>query len=105
MSGCSSSDTAESGDAAAERRKATNLLVSLIRSLATERGRNADFGEQAVRVSKNLNAQDALDQKVVDYVSPSVDDLLSKIDGRKVDVNGKQVTLDTRDATPHNVDL
>lgn len=92
------SGTPESGDAAALRRKATNLLVSQIRNLADERGRNADFGERAVRESANLQAQAALDQKVVDVLAPNVTDLLDKVDGRRVKINGEQVTLRTKDA-------
>ena len=91
--------TPESGDAAALRRKTTNLLVSQIRDLATHRGRNADFAERAVRESANLGAQAALDQDVVDVVAISLDDLLEKADGRLVDVNGTGVTLSTKGAT------
>ncbi len=99
----SGSSTPESGDAAAERRKVTNLLVSQIRNLADERHRNADFGEKAVRESANLGAQAALDQHVVDILSPSVDDLLSQADGKQVSVNGQTVTLKTKGATQHNI--
>ncbi len=101
----SSSTTPESGDTAALRRKVTNELVSLIRDLATHRGRNPDFGEGAVRESKNVGANDALKQKVVDIVSPDVADVLKQADGRKVDVSGKQVTLNTKDAATRNIDL
>lgn len=101
----SGSSTPESGDTAALRRKVTNELVSLIRDLATHRGRNPDFAEGAVRESKNLAADDAFKQKVVDIISPDVTDLLNQVNGRKVDVNGKQVTLNTKDATQRNIDL
>jgi membrane-bound serine protease (ClpP class) len=97
--------TEESGDAAALRRKATNLLVSQIRSLAEQHDRNADFGEKAVRESANLHAQDALDQNVVDVVANDINDLLNKIDGRKLQVGGRELTLNTRDATPRQQPL
>lgn len=99
------STTPESGDAAALRRKVTNDLVSLVRDLASHRGRNPDFGESAVRESKNLGANDALKQKVVDIVAQDVSDVLKQADGRKVDVNGRQVTLNTKDATTRDIDL
>jgi membrane-bound serine protease (ClpP class) len=97
--------TPESGDAAALRRKATNLLVSQIRELARQRGRNADFGEKAVRESANLGSQAALDQKVIDVLSPSLDDLLNQVDGRQVEVRGEKVTLKTRGATTRHIPL
>ena len=92
------SGTPESGDAAALRRKATNLLVSQIRNLADQHGRNADFGERAVRESANLQAQAALDQKVVDVIAPDVNALLDAVDGRQVNMNGERVTLKTKGA-------
>ena len=92
------SGTPESGDAAALRRKATNLLVSQIRNLADQHGRNADFGERAVRESANLQAQAALDQKVVDVIAPDVNALLTDIDGRQVNMNGERFTLKTKGA-------
>ena len=100
-----SGGTPESGDAAALRRKTTNLLVSTIRNYATQRGRNADFGEKAVRESANVGAQAALDQHVVDIVASSVEDVLKQADGRKVDVAGNQVTLHTLNTVPRNVSL
>lgn len=98
--GDTSGSTPESGDTAAERRKATNLLVSLIRSLADQRGRNADFGEKAVRQSENVNAKDALNQKVIDVLSPDLQDLLKQVDGRQIKLqSGSTVTLHTQNAT------
>ncbi len=94
--GGSASSTPESGDAAAERRKVTNLLVSQIRSLADQRGRNADFAEKAIRESANLSAASALDQHVVDFVASNVGDLLRQTDGKQVEVNGEKVTLHTK---------
>ena len=90
--------TATSGNDEAMRRKATNELVSRIRSLAETRGRNPDFGERAVRVSDNLDAQAALEQDVVDIVANDVGELLDKADGRQVLVGAEQVTLRTRGA-------
>lgn len=96
----SSSGTPETGDAAAERRKVTNLLVSQIRNLAQQRGRSADFGEKAVTQSENLTAQAALDQKVIDIVALNVNDLLDKADGRTVQMGGgNQLTLKTKGAS------
>jgi membrane-bound serine protease (ClpP class) len=95
--------TPESGDAAAERRKATNMLVSLIRNLADTRGRNADFGEKAVRQSENVGAQAALDQHIVDIVAPDLNDLLRQLDGRQVKLQSGTVTLHTKDAVVNQV--
>jgi membrane-bound serine protease (ClpP class) len=95
----SGSATPESGDAAAERAKVTNLLVAQIRSLADERGRNADFAERAVRQSDNVAAQTAADQHIVDFIAQDVNDLLAKADGRTVRMgDGQQMTVKTKGA-------
>src|SRR5699024_5449846 len=46
---------------AALRRKVVNDAVAFIRSLADQRGRNADWAEQAVRQAATLTAAEALD--------------------------------------------
>ncbi len=102
--GGDSGGTAETGDAAAERRKVTNLLVSQIRNLAEHRGRSADFGERAVRESANLGTQAAVDGHVVDFMAANLDDLLAKADGQTVDLNGTQVTLYTKGAAVRTLD-
>jgi membrane-bound serine protease (ClpP class) len=92
------SGTPQTGDDEAMRRKVTNLLVSQIRNLADQRGRNADFAEKAVTQSENLGAQDALSQKVVDIVAVNVDDLLAQADGRQIHLAGETETVHTKGA-------
>jgi membrane-bound serine protease (ClpP class) len=70
------------------KRKVVNDAVAYIRSLATEHGRNADWAEQAVRVASNLPAREALSMHVVDYVSPSLPQLLDTVDGKRVEPKG-----------------
>jgi membrane-bound serine protease (ClpP class) len=67
-------------------RKALNDAVAYIRSLATLRGRNADWAEQAVREAATLTAAEALQQGVIDLVVPDVAALLEQSDGRSVQV-------------------
>jgi membrane-bound serine protease (ClpP class) len=76
-------------------RKVTHDAAAYIRSLAQLRGRNADWGEQAVREAVSLPADDALKLKVVDVVAQDVPELLQKIDGRKVTVQGVERRLAT----------
>jgi membrane-bound serine protease (ClpP class) len=70
------------------KRKVVNDAVAYIRSLASEHGRNADWAEKAVRVASNLPAREALTMNVVDYVSPSLPELLDTIDGKRVEPKG-----------------
>ena len=77
--------------------KMVNDAVAYIRSLAEMRGRNADWAEQAVREAESLSARQALEQNVIDVIAFDVRDLLEKIDGMKVNLNGYERTLSTTD--------
>ena len=79
-------------------RKQVNDAAAYIRSLAQLRGRNADWGEQAVREAVSLAAEDARKRKVIDLVAADVSDLLKQVHGRKLTVQGVERTLDTRGA-------
>jgi membrane-bound serine protease (ClpP class) len=61
--------------------KVVNDLVAFIKSIATRRGRNAEWAEEAVRKSVSITAEEALKLKVIDLVAKDVDDLLAKLEG------------------------
>jgi membrane-bound serine protease (ClpP class) len=79
-------------------RKVENDAAAFARTIATERGRNAEWAEKAVRSSVSATEREAVKLKVVDLVAESVPDLLAKIDGRTVKTSKGPVTLATRDA-------
>lgn len=79
--------------------KVVNDMVAYGRALATERGRNADWVEKGIRQSASIPASEALRLKVVDLLADDLDDLLKKLDGRKVTVAGKTYVLHTAGAT------
>jgi membrane-bound serine protease (ClpP class) len=64
------------------RRKVVNDAAASLRGLAKSHGRNAKWADAAVRRASNLTAAEALQQHVVDVVSPSLPQLLDSIDGR-----------------------
>ena len=79
--------------------KALNDTVALLRSLAQMRGRNIEFAEKAVREAATLTADEALRDKVVEFVASDVRTLLVQADGRTVTTAAGERTLATRDAT------
>jgi membrane-bound serine protease (ClpP class) len=79
----------------AMERKAVNDSVAYIRGLAELRGRNADWGERAVREGASLPAQEALAADVIDLVATDLPELLRAIDGRVVKLQSREVTLRT----------
>jgi len=80
-------------------RKVTNDAVSQIKNLATLRGRNAEWGERAVRDAVNVTADEARSLGVIDLIAPDLPSLLDQIDGRTVRLETGPVTLQTRGAT------
>jgi membrane-bound serine protease (ClpP class) len=79
-------------------KKVENDSAAFARTIATERGRNAEWAEKAVRASVSATEREAVKLKVVDLVADNVPDLLAKIDGRTVKTSKGPVTLATRDA-------
>ena len=80
----------------AMERKVVNDAVAYIRGLAEERGRNADWAEQAVRGAASLSATAALQQKVIDIIARDLPELLTRIDGREVRIGDRAMKLATR---------
>lgn len=64
--------------------KATNYAAAYARALATIKGHNAAWAEQAVRASAALTEQEARQQGVVDLVARDLDELLRQLEGRRV---------------------
>src|SRR6266508_1788484 len=80
------------------RAKAENDAVAQIRNIATARGRNADWAEDAVRKSVSITADEAVSLKVVDTIATDLADLLRKADGRQVTLSRGPVKLATASA-------
>jgi len=87
------------------KEKVTNDAVSYIRGIATERGRNADWAESAVRESQSVTAEKALELGVVDLICQDLGQLLDAIHGRQVETTQGQVTLETKGAEIRRIDL
>ncbi len=81
------------------RRKVMNDTIAYAKTIAEQRGRNKDWVVKAVTEAASITEREALDNRVIDVIASSPQDLLVKIDGRKVQVAGdKTVTLRTKDA-------
>lgn len=79
----------------AMERKVINDAVAYIKGLARLRGRNEKWAEAAVRSAVNLTAEDALEKGVIDIVASDIQDLLAQLDGRRIEMQSGEVTLDT----------
>jgi membrane-bound serine protease (ClpP class) len=83
----------------AEMTKVTNDAVAYIRSLAKLHGRNADWAERAIRQAASLPADEALKLNVIDLTADNLRQLLAKLNGRTVRMQGTTRTLELAGAT------
>jgi len=85
--------------------KIVNDTVSYIKTTAKARGRNVDWAEQAVRKSVSITEEEAVKLNVVDFISPNLQDLLTKIDGKILKFDGITRTLLTKGIQPRSVQM
>jgi membrane-bound serine protease (ClpP class) len=86
--------------------KILNDTVAYIKTIAKQRGRNEQWAEQAVRESVSVKEDEALRLGVIDLVSPSLQDLLGRIDGRQVEISpGKVIALKVKGAETKDVTM
>src|SRR5947199_605617 len=76
------------------KEKIENDTAALMRSVVSKRGRNIEVAESAVRQSKSFTDQEALSQKLIDYVAPSEQELFKDLQGKSFKrFNGETATL------------
>jgi membrane-bound serine protease (ClpP class) len=80
------------------RKKAENDLAAFARSIAEQRGRNADWAEAAVRESVSITETEAVEKRVIELIAADLPALLTKLDGRKVSLPHGETTLHTANA-------
>jgi membrane-bound serine protease (ClpP class) len=66
------------------KEKLEQITGSFIEGIAKRRGRNAEWARSSVLESKAIDADKALELKVIDLIAKDLPDLLSQLDGREV---------------------
>ena len=75
--------------------KVENDAAALLRSIAQERGRNAELLEKTVREAASYSAREAADGNVVDFIAEDIDSLLAQIHGLTTDTSEGEVVVET----------
>lgn len=83
------------GKISTEEKKAINDAAAYMRSLAELRHRNAEWGEKAVRQAASVSAKEAKTLNIIDEFADNRQQLLQKINGRSVLLEGKTKILNT----------
>jgi membrane-bound serine protease (ClpP class) len=69
-------------------KKVLNDTIAYARSLAQKRGRNVDWATNAVSKAISNSYIEAYKAGVIDIIAEDMPDLLKKLNGRKIDLNG-----------------
>jgi len=85
--------------------KAEKFTMAFIESIAKERDRNVEWALSSVREAEAIASDEALELKVIDLIADDRDDLLAKIDGRRVRMNDGERTLATAGAQVRELEM
>lgn len=73
--------------------KILNDAEAYVEGIAGKRGRNADLAKKMVRESLSLSSERALEGNVIDLIASDRQELLNKLEGRRVMRGGKETVL------------
>ena len=90
------SPVAAGGDELPEtiKAKATQDAAALLRSVANQRDRNSEALEKTITEAASYSEGEALELDILDLVAADIPDLLDKVDGMELRVQGSVVTLE-----------
>ncbi len=86
--------------------KIENDAAAYARSLATNRGRDAEAAEEAVRESRSFTEREALSLVLIDYISSTEGEILEILDGKQIlRFNGSTQTLNLARVRIESLDM
>ncbi|MFH1115367.1 MAG: nodulation protein NfeD [Pseudomonadota bacterium] len=83
--------------------KVINDITAYMRGVVAKKGRNAEWAEKSITASVSITAKEALDLNVINIVAESVPDLLKKLDGKKIEKDGRTMVFHTASARVEKV--
>ena len=88
-----------SPEGASEADEKTTIFYSThLRSMAREKNRPEDIAERFVTENLTLDAREALEVGIIEYLAANVSELLESIDGTTIEKQGIEYSLQTADA-------
>ena len=87
------------------KKKIVNDMVAFVKAIAKEKGRNEKIVIKMITQALNLSADEALKKKVIDVIAKDLDELVNKIDGKKVKKLGKTIIIKSKNQPVENVEL
>jgi membrane-bound serine protease (ClpP class) len=93
------------GDDEVMATKVTEDAAAFARAIAQHRKRNVEWAESAVRESKSISAEEAMENGVIEIVAASLQDLLEQADGRTVTTPSGETVLRLKGADVQEVPM
>lgn len=87
------------------KNKIVEHTVGEIKKIAELKGRNVEWAEKAVRDSISSTWKEAYDKKVIDIIADNLNDLMTKIDGKRVITEAGEKILHTKNARVRNINM
>ncbi len=78
--------------------KTVKFYAAHIRSMAREQGRPEDLAEKFVTENLTLDARDALEEGMIEYIAGNVEELTDQLDGAEIEKQGVTYALNTANA-------
>lgn len=85
--------------------KIVNDAEAYVEGLARKKGRNTDLARKMVRESVSLSAEKALEAKLIDMLATNRDELLKKLEGRRLIRDGREIVLQLAGAKVRQYDM
>ncbi len=85
--------------------KILNDTTAFIKAMAQKRKRNVEWAVKSVTQSDSITETEALEKGVIELIAKDEKDLLDQLDGKTIDIDGNTVTLHTKDAVIHRVNM
>ncbi len=86
-------------------KKVLNDAVSYVKSIAKSRNRNIELSEKAVTESNSYTSDECLEGNLIDVIAKNIDDLIEKIDGKKIVLDGKEITININNKSVRNMKM
>jgi membrane-bound serine protease (ClpP class) len=78
--------------------KITNDAVARIKGMAKQKGRNAEWAEEAVRKSVSITSDEALKLGVIDFIASDLKELLDRLDGWRLKREDQEIVIKVKEA-------
>jgi membrane-bound serine protease (ClpP class) len=85
--------------------KGTNDAAAFIRTIAEKRNRNVQWAEASVRYSLSMTEEEALKENVIDFIAKNDHEILNRVNGDTVKINGGTKILQTKNASVHHSEM